>query len=136
MNATHTQDRRRRAEAGFTLVEIMVVIVILGLLATMVAKNVIGVSEEARIKTAQTSVHTIADAIELYCVKNGSLPSSIEALTAEEKGGPYIKQLEKDPWDHDFVLRGETKKDYEVLSLGPDGSENTEDDISSRKKKE
>jgi len=127
----------RTSQAGFTLVEIMVVIVILGLLATMVAKNVMGASDDARIATAQDQRKTIADAVEWYYSKNGKLPESLEELVdPDAKGGNLLKELQKDPWDHDFALRGESKRDFEVLSWGPDGSEGTDDDISSRKKKE
>lgn len=137
MNAKNQKARRPLAEAGFTLVEIMVVIVILGLLATMVAANVMSASDEARIKTAQTSVKAIADAVTMYYTNHGKLPESLETLTSDEvKGGPYLQEFGKDPWDNDFILRGDTKKDFEVICMGPDGSENTEDDISSRKKKD
>jgi general secretion pathway protein G len=137
MNAKNPKARRPLAQAGFTLVEIMVVIVILGLLATMVATNVMSASDEARIKTAQTSVKAIADAVVMYYTNNGKLPDSLEALTSDEvKGGPYLQELSKDPWENDFLLRGESKKDFEIICMGPDGSENTDDDITSRKKKD
>ena len=67
-----------RAEAGFTLVEIMVVIVILGLLATLVARNVIGAADESRLTKAQTDVRIIADGVRSYRAKNGKLPESLE----------------------------------------------------------
>ncbi|MCR9244079.1 MAG: type II secretion system protein GspG [bacterium] len=127
----------RRAQAGFTLVEIMVVIVILGLLATMVATNVIGASDEARSKTAQTSARTIHEAIKLYYSENGKLPESLEDLVSEEDDGrSYVESLEPDPWGNDFILRGDTGRNFEVISCGPNGTEGDEDDISSRKKKE
>lgn len=138
MNDPHIQDRIRPAQAGFTLVEIMVVIVILGLLATMVAQNVIGASDEARIRTTETSIKSLADSVKLYYTRNGKLPSSLEELVSKENGGPYVDsdEISKDAWGNAYILRGESKNDYEVLSMGPDGSENTDDDISSRKKKE
>lgn len=146
MNEQHPADRTRLqarptqvrpVQAGFTLVEIMVVIVILGLLATMVAQNVIGASDTARIGTTQASLKSIHEAVSLYCLNNGKLPSSLEDLTNNDaKGGAALTELGKDAWDHDFILRGETRNDFEIISCGPDGSENTEDDLSSRKKKE
>jgi general secretion pathway protein G len=137
MNEQHSADRPRAAQAGFTLVEIMVVIVILGLLATMVAQNVIGASDEARAKTTETSLKSIHEAVTLYYTKVGKLPSSLEELTDNEaKGGALLMELNKDAWGNDFILRGDTKNDFEIISMGPDGSENTEDDLSSRKKKE
>ncbi|MCC7064870.1 MAG: type II secretion system protein GspG [Planctomycetes bacterium] len=146
MNEQHPADRTRLqarptqvrpVQAGFTLVEIMVVIVILGLLATMVAQNVIGASDTARIGTTQASLKSIHEAVSLYYLNNGKLPSSLEDLTNNDaKGGAALTELGKDAWDHDFILRGETRNDFEIISCGPDGSENTEDDLSSRKKKE
>lgn len=138
MNAPQETPRPRRAEAGFTLVEIMVVIVILGLLATMVATNVMQAGDDAKIQTTQTSLKTISQAVEMFYLNNSKLPQDVEELLSEEvKGGPFLKDGElNDAWGNKFVLRGETRKDYEVISLGPDGSENTEDDLSSRKKKE
>ncbi|MBL9076492.1 MAG: type II secretion system major pseudopilin GspG [Planctomycetes bacterium] len=138
MKSKPAQSLLRPAEAGFTLVEIMVVIVILGLLATLVATNVIGASDEARVTKAQTDVQSIASTVKYYRSKNGKLPESLEALaTKDEKGNSYLDQLSKDPWGHDYILReGDTPQDWEVVSSGPDEIEGTEDDISSKMKKD
>jgi len=126
------------AQAGFTLVEIMVVIVILGLLATLVVQNVVGATDEARAQTAQTNCKTIAGAVRLFRAKNGKLPESLEALvTKDEKGSSYLDELPKDPWGHDFEIReGNNPNDWEIISLGPDGASGTEDDISSKSVKD
>jgi general secretion pathway protein G len=141
MNQERTPRCTRRAEptrteAGFTLVEIMVVIVILGLLATMVTRNVIGVSDEARETKAQTDARMIAESVSSYRAKNGKLPPDLQTLaTKDERGRSELMELPKDPWGNDYVLReGDTPRDFEVLSLGPDGIENTDDDISSKTK--
>jgi general secretion pathway protein G len=133
--ATHPP---RPAEAGFTLVEIMVVIVILGLLATLVATNVIGASDEARITKAQTDVRVIADSVRSYRAKNGKLPESLEVLaTKDDRGRSELEELPQDPWGNDYQLvPGDRPVDWEVISWGPDGSQGTEDDISSKMKKE
>ena len=132
------RDRSRPAQAGFTLVEIMVVIVILGLLATMVAKNVIGASDEARDTKAATDVHQIADAIKSFRAKNGKLPESLEVLsTKDERGRSELEELPKDPWGNDYLMiEGDKTGEFEVVSMGRDGSQGTEDDISSRAKKD
>ncbi|MFO1078425.1 MAG: type II secretion system major pseudopilin GspG [Planctomycetota bacterium] len=130
--ANHSVPHRR--EAGFTLIEIMVVVVILGLLASMVATNAFQHAKEAKIEIARTSVTTIEGAVEMYVLEVGRFPQSLQDLTARDvKGGPYLKSIDKDPWGSDFQLRGDDK-DFEVLSCGPDRNEGSEDDISSKKK--
>jgi general secretion pathway protein G len=138
MTEPHPNRHPRPAEAGFTLVEIMVVIVILGLLATMVAKNVIGAGDEARVQTTMGSLRTVHDCVEMYASMTGKLPGSLEELQSEEvQSKPYyLREEPKDAWGNPLVLRGDSKRDFEVISFGIDGLENTEDDLSSRKKKE
>jgi len=128
----------RPAEAGFTLVEIMVVIVILGLLAALVVPNVVSTSDEAKERIALSNVESIANAVKMYRVQEGKLPSSLSALTEKnEKGRSYIEEIAKDPWGKEYeLLPGDRPNEWEVVSWGPDGSEHTEDDISSRKKKD
>ncbi|MFN9275388.1 MAG: type II secretion system major pseudopilin GspG [Planctomycetota bacterium] len=138
MNPTHPQ-LPRPAEAGFTLVEIMVVIVIIGLLATLVVPNVIGAGDVARAQTARSNCVGFATAVKLYRTTKGSLPDSLDTLTSdEEKGKPwYIESLAKDPWDNPYELReGNGRDDWEVVSAGPDKEMGTEDDISNKAKKE
>lgn len=138
MKASNIRTRIRPAEGGFTLVEIMVVVVILGLLATLVVQNVVGASDTAREKKAQTDVATIANAVRSYRVNNGKYPDSLEVLAQkDDRGRSELEDLPKDPWDHDYILReGDRPNQFEVISMGPDGSENTEDDISSKPKKD
>src|SRR5688572_27304579 len=135
MNRTTIRARVRRLHAGFTLIEIMVVIVILGLLATLVATNVEHVSDTARETKARTDVKLLADAVRRYYAQNGKLPASLEVLAARnEKGQSEIEELPKDPWDHDYEWRaGNAAGEWAVLSLGPDGVPSA-DDISSRAK--
>ncbi len=123
----------RPAQAGFTLVEIMVVIVILGLLATLVVQNVGSASDEARETKAQADVKVIAGAVRSYYAKKGTLPESLDVLAQkDDRGRSEIEELPKDPWDHDYEIReGNTRHDWEVISLGPDGVA-SEDDISSK----
>lgn len=132
------QADRPRHQAGFTLVEIMVVIVILGLLATMVATNVIGASDEARIQTTQGNIEATYQAVKLYATMEGKLPDSLEVLQdAEFNSKPwYLERPAVDAWDNPLALVGDSKHDFEVISWGPDESEGTEDDLSSRPKKE
>ena len=138
MNTRILRAPLRSAAAGFTLVEIMVVVVILGLLATLVVPAVIGAGDEARETKAKADVRAIAEAVRMYRTKKGKLPESLEVLAEkDEKGRSELEELPKDPWDHDYVLRpGERTNEFEVISVGPDGTENTEDDISNKLAKE
>ena len=128
----------RPTEAGFTLIEIMVVIVILGLLATLVLPNVIGASDKAREETARTNAAAIANAVKMYRSMHGKLPDSLEVLAEkDEKGRSELDELPKDPWGNDFLLMvGDRPSDWEVISMGPDEIEGTEDDISNKLKKD
>jgi len=124
------------SEGGFTLVEIMVVIVILGLLATLVVPNIMGASDEAKEGKAKFDVTMLADAVRMYYVKSSRLPDSLEELaTKDEKGNSEILDLSLDPWNTPYELvPGDTAREFEVVSCGPDTSLGTEDDISSKSK--
>ena len=138
MNQKH-QHSFRPAEAGFTLVEIMVVIVIIGILATLVVPNVVGSSDEARVSKARSDCSALATSVKMYRSTKGRLPDTLDALASDEEKGKswYIENLPKDPWDSDYELReGNSKDDWEVVSAGPDRSMGTEDDVSNRLKKE
>jgi general secretion pathway protein G len=131
------RDRCPLDQGGFTLIEIMVVIVILGLLATLVVPNVLGMSEEAKKEKARTDVHNIADAVKMYKIRNNKTPNSIDELTQpDSKGKAFLENVPKDPWDHEYVIHDLERGDFEVISFGPDGNEGTEDDISSKPTKD
>lgn len=137
MRSTEPRPRRER---GFTLVELMVVIIILGLLATVVAPNVIRHLGKAEETKAETDLKAIDSAINLYFITNRRMPKMVDLTTPDKKGESYLKDFEegqepKDPWDNPYVIReGDKPGKWEVISWGPDKSEGTEDDISSKKK--
>ncbi len=122
-------------QRGFTLVEVMVVIVILGILATIVARNVIGQSDQARIDSCKIQVLDLQDAVDLYYLRNVKMPEDWNVLMEKDStGNAFLKVTEApvDPWGNEYLLKpGERANQMFVVSVGPDQQEGTEDDISS-----
>lgn len=127
--------RTRNRDAGFTLIEIMVVILILGLLATVVGPAVLGQSETAKIEKAKSDVLKIHETAELFSIQNkGRVPTMEELVTPDSRtGDTYLRgytTVPRDPWDNEYrIVAGERRGKFEVQSNGPDGQEGTEDDI-------
>ena len=129
-------------QQGFTLLEVMVVIVILGILASMVVPNLMGSQDRANMQKAVSDVTALETSLSLYRMDNYNYPSTdqgLEALVEKSDVEPeprrfpedgYIKRLPKDPWGNEYVLLnpGENGK-MDVFSVGPDGEPGTEDDI-------
>ncbi len=117
------RDRKRRAaERGMTLIEIMVVLVIIGLIAAAVTVNVMGSLAEAKNKQAKTDLHTIENCLDLYKLEKGRYPTTEEGLPAVVAAGK-CKNL-KDPWGNDYVYLypGQLHPDsFDVKSYGEDG---------------
>lgn len=126
---------------GFTLIEIMVVVVILGILAALVAPNILGRAGEARITAAQSDINSIGNALDLYKLDNHTYPSTdqgLEALVRKPGGYPepanwnpegYLKTLPKDPWGNDYqYLSPGNNRPYDLYSLGADKREGGEGD--------
>ncbi|MCB9878434.1 MAG: S46 family peptidase [Planctomycetes bacterium] len=93
-------------------------------------------SDEAKVTKAKTDIVVLADSVRLYYTQNGRLPASIEVLAEpDDKGRTWVTGLSDDPWGNAYQLReGRTPREFEVVSYGPDGSEGTGDDLSSRKR--
>jgi len=134
MRAHRNEHLRRRATAGFTLLEIMVVIVILGLLAAIVVPKLIGRTEEAKQTQTRIQIKNIEQALQLFKLDNGFYPATeqgIEALIRipdigrvpknYRKGG-YLDRVPTDPWGNAYVyVSPGADRDYEILSYGADG---------------
>lgn len=135
------QARRRKRNAAFTLIEIMIVVVIIGLLAGLVAVNLVPQAEKAKRTAARTQMKNLEQALELYKLDTGRYPTTdqgLEVLVNPPDGAePYLKggQLPKDPWNKPFVYLspGPGQKPYDILSYGADGQpggSNEDSDIS------
>ncbi len=119
-------------KSGFTLIELILVTVIIGILAGMVTLTFGGRAEEARKRTALGDIKSYESAIELYALEhNDQFPNSLEDLVNDPKK-TYVRQLNKDPWGNPYVYKkpgDHHKNSYDFLSMGPDGQLGTEDDI-------
>jgi general secretion pathway protein G len=126
--------RTRTPRAGFTLAELMVVIVIIGLLATLVVPNVVAKLGKANTTKARADIVAIAKAVEDYVINNnGRFPDSLEALVREdERGESYLQQTQvpKDPWGNEYGYEPPTSgsRKFRVFSYGKDGTPGGEGD--------
>ena len=123
-----------RRTRGFTLIEVMVVIVILGILAALIVPKVMSRPDEARIVAARQDVAALVQALKLYKLDNLAYPATEQGLPAlitkpttqpvppNWKPGGYVERLPKDPWGRDYVLLNPGKHgEIDVYSLGADG---------------
>ena len=139
---TAAEARRKPKRNGFTLVELMVVIFILGLLTTIVVINVLPSQDRAMVQKAQADIATLGQALEMYRLDNLSYPGSSDGLqaliapppslttTARYRQGGYIKKLPDDPWGRPYQYDnpGRQRPGYDLYSLGADGAPGGEDD--------
>ena len=135
-----------KSPRGFTLIEIMVVVFILGLLITLVAPRILGRTDEARQTKAAADIKAVEQALHLYKLDNGFYPTTdqgLEALVRPPTSGMlprrwnpdgYLSKLPKDPWDMPYIFQSDGAT-YVILSYGADGAEGGEGpaaDIDSR----
>jgi general secretion pathway protein G len=122
-------DDQRRGESGFTLVELMVVIVIIGLLATVVVVNVMPAQDTARMKKAEADVALLEQAAEMYRLSKMDYPSGDQGLQALVSEG-YVKRLPDDPWGNPYryAAPGREGRVFDIYSYGADGREGGEGD--------
>ena len=126
----HSNPSRRR-DQGFTLVEIMVVIVILGLLAGLVIPNVLENTEDARRETTNSNLVSTYNTVTLYVAKNAKIPTWEDLTTPGASGRASIEGgIPKDAWGEEFIIRTlEGRNRFELRSKGPDKIEDTDDDL-------
>lgn len=136
--------KKCRSEEGFTLVELMLVVIIIATLAAMIVPRFAGRSEEAKKAAAHADIDAnLSNGLDMYELDNGQYPTSEQGLAAlvelpaisplpPKWKGPYLKKKAfQDPWGRPYQYRspGLHNPDYDLFSLGPDGVEGTTDDI-------
>lgn len=136
--------RKRKMRPGFTLIELMVVLVILGLLATFIGPQIMSAPDKARVSKAKNDITVLKNAIELYRAENGNYPTTdqgLQALVVKPEIDPvpsswspsgYLNSqvVPKDPWGRDYIYRSPTEDEnrpYEIITYGADGQEGGEE---------
>lgn len=136
------EQQTRATERGFTLMELMVVIVILGVLASLVVPNLMGNKDRADRQKAVSDIVALENALDMYKLDNHRYPTTeqgLEALITAPKLSPkaenyntdgYIRRLPADPWGNDYILISPGEHGaIDISSVGPDGEAGTADDI-------
>jgi general secretion pathway protein G len=129
----HTQ-AARASQRGFTLIEIMVVVIIIGLLAAVIVPQVINKVDEARISKAKADIQSLETALTMYRLDNSKYPTTDQGLQSlvvqptdpsirHWRIGGYLQRVSKDPWgnDYQYVFPGTHGKEYDLFTLGADG---------------
>jgi general secretion pathway protein G len=129
-----SRDASRAAEAGFTLVELLVVLTIISLILGLVGPRVLNYLGESRVKTAKLQIESLGSALDLFYLDAGRYPTTSEGLNAlaqkpttiQAWNGPYLKggKVPMDPWGNPYQYRSPVERSpYEIVSLGADGRE-------------
>lgn len=137
---TRVRTARHRRRGGFTLVELLLVLVILAALAAVVVPKFANRGKQAKVTAATTQISNFEVALDTFEVDNGYYPSGANGLNdlvtqpgnAQEWRGPYVKEVPLDPWGNAYVYESPGKVNsgsYDISSAGPDGQPGNEDDI-------
>ena len=128
--------QRIKREDGYSLVELMVVIVIIGILAAVVAGRIMVSGDKAKAEASKAQIENVSQALDLFKLDLNKYPSRLEDLVSMPPDvdakkwppGGYLKKFPKDGWDKDFIYRvpGTKGQPYDVISLGADGREGGE----------
>ena len=122
-----------RNNGGFTLIELILVTVIIGILAGMVVVNYGGRVRDTQIRAAKGDIASYGNAIDLYALDNNDeYPKALSDLVGGKRN--YVKDIRKDPWGNEYIYKPPTdimKADYQISSAGPDGVPGNDDDVTS-----
>lgn len=120
---------------GFTLIELMIVVIIIAALAAMVTPSLISRSDDAKEKIAQGDLHSLDLALKLFRLDTGAYPTTeqgLDALMATSGKGPYLEKRPLDPWGHKYLYHcpgTHRPTSFDIFSAGKDGKEGSNDDI-------
>ena len=122
MNTLKKLQRVFKRNEGFTLIEIMIVVAIIGILSALVGPQLFKQIDSANVEAARTQIKSFESSLLLYNLENKRFPTSEEGLQALIEGG-HIRKVPKDPWKRDYVYRspGNDGSEYEIISYGKDG---------------
>ncbi|MES2745926.1 MAG: type II secretion system major pseudopilin GspG [Bdellovibrionota bacterium] len=130
--------KKARAQAGMTIIEILIVIALIGTIMTIVMTNVLQKSDEAKVDLARIAASQLENALRLYKLNNNKFPTTDEGLQAllvapggaKNWRGPYTEADKlKDPWGNDFSYESTSAKSFKIRSAGQDTEMNNEDDV-------
>lgn len=135
-----TNTVRRTSVRAFTLIELLLVLVILGILAAIVVPKFSGRTEDAKKTAAKTQISSFATVLDAFEVDNGYYPKGKNGLMdlvqqprdAQNWHGPYLKEIPKDPWGNEYVYECPGRNNpssYDLMSMGPDGRVGGDNDI-------
>jgi len=131
----------QKSRYGFTFLEIMFVVVIIGILLSLVGPRLVGKTKKAKISAAEAQIKNFKTSLNAYELDIGEFPNTSQGLKAlierpsevseDDWQGPYMDEIPKDPWNNEFVYKNppEHSRDYDLYSFGPDRQEGTDDDI-------
>lgn len=134
----HNNNRHQRRRGGFTLIEVLLVLVILVILGSFAGVAIFSAQQRALEQQAEIQVNGLESAVKLYMLNMNTAPQSLEDLVqkpsdsrADKWKGPYFdkKEIPLDPWDNQYEYQG-NGSEYRIWSMGPDGASGTDDDIS------